>query len=277
MENGQVSNNSITRNAATESMIDESDSTLPEPESHQRLALDYSSKMENKTRRKRYLQRIKAQKSFFLALLFLTSVVVAPQLMQLNDEAKYNPTARGSEWGCMDDGTYFWETNETTSIGPYKDFIEYYNESYTGNMHAPYPDIFYNTTDDFFVWRMSIDRDWEGRYSPTLNSLIPYQWPESTMVVVSVSTAPELKDIPQNLSEVLLNDSIPKSSRIGNLIFNMDEPIVDGFRADDYAGYRQIVNAYCDGVFRGYTHRWFQDRPYFGLPPDIYDANLELI
>ncbi len=270
MENGQVSNNSITRNAATESMIDESDSTLPEPESHQRLALDYSSKMENRTRRKRYLERIKAQKSFFLALLFLTSVVVAPQLMQLNDEAQYNPTARGPEWGCMDDGTYFWETNETTSIGSYKSAeLRGKNESFQGNMHAPYPDIFYNTIDDFFVWTVITEPN-DGNYAVKLYDIIQYDWPESTLVILE-SSAPGPDFIPQNLSEVLSNDSIPKSSKFTRLIFNRDEPIVDGFRADDYAGYRQIVNAYCDGVLLGYTHRWFQSHPYFGYYPGMFD------
>ncbi len=173
----------------------------------------------------------------------------------------------------MDDGTYFWETNETTSIGPYKDYIEYYNGSYQGNMHAPYPDIFYNETDDYFVWSLLTEPE-DGNYAVKLNDIIQYDWPESTLVIL-VSSAPGPDFIPQNLSEVFSNDSIPKSSKFTRLIFNMDDPIdEDGFRADDYAGYRQIVNAYCDGVFLDYTHRWFQNHPYFGYYPGKYDEQI---
>lgn len=216
-------------------MIEESDSEHPESESHQKLAVDYSEKMDNRSRRKRYSERIKAQKSFFLAALFLISMAVAPQLVSMNTDTPFSPTARGPEWGCMDDGTYLWENLDQPHIGPMNSELTNYSNL------TSYPDVFYSNLNSTYYWKIL------GNFS--IEFSLKYQFPATSLFLVNYRDGSFHGY--ENYTSVRINSEIFDSDIITSIIFELHNESSQ-YKASDYLGYKQLIRAYCEGHIDGY-------------------------
>lgn len=175
----------------------------------------------------------------------------------------------------MDDGTYFWETNETTSIGPYKsaelmkEIAKYTsypeNTSYQGNMRAPYPDIFYDEKEGYFLWELITPQDSPGGRRLTLGEFSQYNWPDHTQIYLS-ETGREREYPKIEYDHRIENLGFSPDALIYFVVFNDSFLINNEKRESDYFGYKEIARAYCEGFFEGYTLFWNWSFPYIGAP-----------